>query len=187
MSKSIVTFSGDRFSLDNPNFSIVDIAHALSMNCRFNGHLKSFYSVAQHSCIACEVARKEDELKALLHDAHEAYTTDMPWPFKDKAPGIKELQDAIDSKLYDYFGVDNPYTEAIKKIDIRLGLTEARDLMMNKDIYKTFCAYKDGYRPYPFEIEPMDPIQAESQFLDYYREADADKVICGKINKRYIE
>jgi len=171
--KTIVTFSGKQMDLNNlgdHEFDIRDIAHALSMSCRFNGHLRDFYSVAQHSCIISKMV--DHSLLGLLHDAHEAYTTDMPWPFKNEAPKLKEIQNKIDSYLLpEMVGVaSSDNFKNVKTADIRMGLTEARDLFLSKNEHKNFCAYKDGYRPYDFEIKPWNPKQAECRFLNLYEE-----------------
>jgi uncharacterized protein len=74
-----------------------DIAHALSMTCRFNGHCKVFYSVAEHSVNVAKLVnfaftekphnKAPVVLAALLHDAHEAYVGDVITPMK-KALGV---------------------------------------------------------------------------------------------------
>ena len=72
----IQTYSGKKFWLDPPmwdQIDIIDIAHALSMTCRYGGHSKFFYSVAQHCCLMSRLVPKRLALAALLHDAVEAY------------------------------------------------------------------------------------------------------------------
>jgi uncharacterized protein len=69
----IRTYTGLYINVFNPKpemIEIEDIAHALSFQCRFGGHLPKFYSVAQHS-LNCSYLVKEPALKltALLHDA----------------------------------------------------------------------------------------------------------------------
>ena len=104
---SIKTYTGVMFDPLNPNLELIDIldiAHALSMLCRANGHFRSFYSVGQH-CINCmkeAVARGYSErvqLACLLHDASEAYLSDVTRPVKQELPRYleieKPLQDAI--------------------------------------------------------------------------------------------
>ena len=51
----ITTYTGVHFTPTEPkaeDIRIEDIAHALSMICRGNGHVKTFYSVGEH-CINC--------------------------------------------------------------------------------------------------------------------------------------
>lgn len=103
------TYTGKRFHPNKPStddVDIIDIARALSMQCRFNGHIKRFYSVAEHSVLVSRIVEERysaaakgrwpydrDDLysrakcanivlKALLHDASEAYLGDMVRPLK---------------------------------------------------------------------------------------------------------
>ncbi|MCL4304315.1 HD domain-containing protein [bacterium] len=84
------THSGKRFDIFNPrdeDVCIEDIAHALAHICRFNGHTKKFYSVAEHSLHTARIAAALSTdprvaWAALMHDAHEAYTCDIPKPWR---------------------------------------------------------------------------------------------------------
>ena len=89
----IQTLSGRRVNpLDAAPEDIdpADIARALSNLCRFGGHSKAFYSVAQHSAIVCDLleergATPDELMAALLHDAAEAYLGDLPHPLKHRS------------------------------------------------------------------------------------------------------
>ena len=88
--------------------SLEDIAHALAHQCRYNGHCKSFYSVAEHSVyVAEEIYRKtssyEDAMKGLLHDATEAYLGDMPRPIKALIPQFHEIEAEWHKKIFAHF------------------------------------------------------------------------------------
>lgn len=94
MSDCITTYTGRHIDPVNPDpdmICIEDIAHALSLICRGNGHVQTFFSVGQH-CINCAreaLARGCSDrmaLACLLHDASECYLSDVPRPFK-KTPG----------------------------------------------------------------------------------------------------
>lgn len=81
----ILTYTGRAFDLAAPRadlISTVDIAHSLSMICRFGGHPRRHYSVAQHSLLVAGIVPPEHQLIALLHDATEAYVGDMVRPIK---------------------------------------------------------------------------------------------------------
>lgn len=82
---TITTYTGKVFDYNNPTTSPVcleDIAHALGMLCRFNGHIRRFYSVAQHSVLVSRLVEPRHTLQALFHDAAEAYVGDMVAPLK---------------------------------------------------------------------------------------------------------
>ena len=81
----ILTNSAKPMSLVRPRADLVtpeDIAHSLGHICRFNGHCKHHYSVAQHSLLVASIVPDEDQLPALLHDAAEAFVGDMVQPLK---------------------------------------------------------------------------------------------------------
>jgi hypothetical protein len=79
------TYNGHKFDPMNVGLETIDIndiAHALSLLCRFNGHIKELYSVAQHCVLMSEQVEPKYAFHALLHDAAEAYVSDVPRPFK---------------------------------------------------------------------------------------------------------
>ena len=84
---------------------ITDIAHALSMLCRANGHFKSFYSVGQH-CINCAREAKARgysrrvQLACLLHDASEAYLSDVTRPVKQELPQYKLIEEPLQAAIW---------------------------------------------------------------------------------------
>ena len=88
--KKIKTFTGklvDPMAMTPDDVDIVDIAHALSNECRYAGHCEKFFSVAAHSLnVARDVWLQTQDIEstfiALLHDASEAYLKDMPTPVK---------------------------------------------------------------------------------------------------------
>ncbi|WLY87213.1 hydrolase [Vibrio phage vB_VibM_83AMN] len=87
------------------DIDIIDIAHGLAKECRFNGQIDCFYSVAQHSILACSHAfiNQEDPelcLAILLHDASEAYIKDLPSPVKDLLPQYRKLESVVMAEIY---------------------------------------------------------------------------------------
>lgn len=109
-----------RFYLDAPVFNIEDVAHSLAMNCRFNGHTSEFYSVAQHSLVVS--ALMEDlmlgsPLEGLLHDATEAYMTDVPSPFKQCLPDWRKIDARLEIAARWDFGLPAVKTDGCKIAD----------------------------------------------------------------------
>lgn len=166
----IQTFSGRRFNPTNPNpdaIVIQDIAHALSMQCRFSGHCHQFYSVAQHSVLVSHVCNFEDALWGLLHDAEEAYLVDMPRPLKrsGKLDAFIEFQHKVQKAVCKRFGLPEKEPASVKRADTVLLATEARDLMspLHPD-------WRQPTEPLPFKIEPWSPQQAQENFLKRFNE-----------------
>ena len=107
MSK-IMTYTKKMFDPLQPNAELIDIediAHALSMLCRANGHFKSFYSVAQHSINCMKEAKARGysnriQLACLLHDASEAYLSDVTRPVKAELPRYKEIEVPLQETIW---------------------------------------------------------------------------------------
>ena len=119
----IKTYSGimfDPLCPDTELISIVDIAHALSMLCRANGHFKSFYSVGQHSinCMREAKARgysRKIQLACLLHDASEAYLSDVTRPVKAELPRYREIEIPLQNLIWNKW-LDEPLTPEEERI-----------------------------------------------------------------------
>lgn len=107
------TFTGRRFDPINitvENICLEDIAHSLSLLCRGGGHLKWFYSVAQHSLNCAQEAKarglSERVIKAcLIHDVSEAYASDIIRPVKVHLPQYLEIEESIMNVIYEKFGL----------------------------------------------------------------------------------
>jgi len=123
----IRTFSGKYLDVFNPDpdmICIEDIAHALSNICRFGGHTRHFYSVAQHSVRCCNhFFSIRFSLQALLHDASEAYLLDIPRPIKHRLTNYKETEEQLMTVISQKFGFEWPMNIDVKEEDeIELGL-----------------------------------------------------------------
>lgn len=135
------THSGLRFYPLDPrseDLRIEDIAHALSMLCRFNGHVERFYSVAEHSVIvATAVAQVSRDsrmiLTALLHDASEAYLSDVPRPLKrmPEMEPYRRMERLLEEAIAERFNLFYPLPDSIKYFDHVALMTERRDLVPN--------------------------------------------------------
>jgi hypothetical protein len=133
------TFTGRRFWPLAPrpeDVCIEDIAHALSMICRYNGHTRTFYSVAEHSLLVATAVERYvpsdsyQQLQALLHDAAEAYLCDIVRPIKPALVGYQAAEDRVDLAIGIALGVAiAPKTELIAQCDRRILCDEAQALM----------------------------------------------------------
>jgi hypothetical protein len=164
----IQTYSGRRFNPTDPNpnaIVIQDIAHALSMQCRFSGHCQEFYSVAQHSVYVSYICNTEDALWGLLHDASETYLVDIPRPLKHsgKFGAYIEMESVMQLAICQRFGLDPVEPPSVKIADKVLVATEARDLMGN-----LHCSWRQPKEPLPFKIEAWGPKEAETKFLERF-------------------
>lgn len=134
MSTWIQTCSGEQFYPFEPfrnEFRIEDIAHALGNICRFGGHTREFYSVAQHSVLVSENVRPEHARWGLLHDAAEAFFGDMPTPIKTLMPDYLAAERRTGLQIADAFGihVDAAAFRAVKAADSLILWDEAVALM----------------------------------------------------------
>ena len=105
----ILTYTKKEFYPLEPkiqDIDIIDIAHALSLLCRANGHFKHFYSVGLHSinCAYEAMARGYSNnviLGCLLHDGSEAYLADITRPVKKHLHKYLEVEDVLQSKIFE--------------------------------------------------------------------------------------
>lgn len=135
MTPHIRVFSGrlvNPLDLQQDDIDIVDIAHALSHQCRFTGHTREFYSVAEHSLRGCNLLPLEHRKQFLLHDAAEAYLLDLPSPLKNTTElgtCFKDLEYQIKLAIYTKFGLPIEDDPEITRVDKRLCEIESASLM----------------------------------------------------------
>ena len=147
----------DPFDLKLTDIKIEDIAHALSMKCRFGGHCPVFYSVAQHSVICSYYVSIKEQMAALLHDASEAYISDIPSPVKYRLPDYLALERLVMEKIADVFQFEYPLSDEAHSIDKTVLEWEWDHIMSN-----------DRMGLLPRWFIPMSPEKAEGLFLSYY-------------------
>lgn len=166
----VQTYSGIRFSPLNPNIDAIviqDIAHALSMMCRFSGHIKRFYSVAQHCVLVSYLCDSADALYGLLHDASEAYLVDLPSPLKRSGQfeTLKGYENILQAMIYKRFGLSEQEPKSVKVADTKMLYTESRDLFK---VMRSDWEMKE--EPYPFKIEPLSQQDAKNLFMKRFFE-----------------
>jgi len=167
----IQTYTGRKFWPLDPrpeDVDIRDIAHALSLTCRFCGHIREFYSVAQHSVMVMEHCPPQYRLWGLLHDAAEAYLSDLCAPVKRslKAAGqmfYHDAEDRVMDAVCARFGLAPQMPPIVKEIDVRALYTE-------KVLFNIELKWMDGPAPLPCAIEPWMPERAEREFLTRFTE-----------------
>lgn len=170
----IYTVSGRKFyPLDPRGEDIVveDIGHALSNLCRFTGHVKEFYSVAEH-CLRVSLLLEDQgynnriQLGGLLHDASEAYLSDISTPVKCDSllAGYRAAEHQLELVIADALDCPEIFEGAVKRADTTLLVTEARDVLC-QGFYESF---KPMAHPLNEVVFPMGPELARAKFLDRY-------------------
>jgi uncharacterized protein len=153
-----------------------DIARALSNLCRFGGHSKAFYSVAQHSVIVCDLleargATADELMAALLHDAAEAYLGDVPHPIKhrsDLGAAFRVAEKRLEAVIAERFALPDA-AGRIKPLDRALLATERRTFSAETWHWPEL----EGIEPLDIELVAWSPDEAADAFARRYAELDA--------------
>lgn len=171
-----MVYSGAMFDIANPeldDFKIEDIAHALSNMCRYGGHSKFYYSVAQHSFYASYMVQPKMAMASLMHDATEAYMHDLPRPLKALLPDYKKMENTLGCQIALAFGLPVGAFEDpdIKVVDDKLMALEATVMCNNPHAIFAWVGHPDASI---FDVdrrfEPWEPPRAEKMFLDRYHD-----------------
>lgn len=165
------TYTGEMFDVFSPNkeqIVLKDISHALSMLCRFGGHSRNFYSVAEHSFLIAEYFedRREYDLAraALLHDATEAYMGDVIRPLKLHWPLYRQTEEYLQGLIFTKFNLPPEMPPEVKAADLRICNDERAALLHERPWTPEIDAL-----PYlDVEIHSWFPIQAEQNFMDMF-------------------
>ncbi len=170
----ICTYTGKKFYPLNPAFNdvdIEDIAHALANITRFTGHTKEFYSVAQHSVLVSYECDQNDALAGLLHDASEAYISDIASPLKSspEMKFYKIIENNIQNVVNTKFNLPILMPKSVKIADVKLLVSEIRDLMNNT--HKECYSFIDNWdNVVSYKIIPLPPHKAKQLFLQRFYE-----------------
>lgn len=177
MADYITTYSKIQFTPLSPkaeDILIEDIAHALSMMTRANGHFPEFYSVGQHSIACHEEAKarnysKKVQMACLLHDASEAYISDITRPVKKNLQTYLSVEDILQSMIYEKF-LSEPLTEEEKQLvsnvdDTLLHYEFLYYMDMELHESKPLLVSSPKFKTLPFEL-------VEERFLNAYKACD---------------
>lgn len=186
---SILTNSGELFwpmDARANEVCIHDIAHSLSNMCRFAGHIKRFYSVAQHCVLVSQLIENSSsklglntpyhQLVGLTHDASEAYLVDIPRPIKRFLPGYVRMEQKLQRVIAEAFGVHmerkdgktiTDYdTDWLKKADNLALAIEAHNLVNDpRKLWSVEAQFGFKIRTH---LEPWCPFEAKQHFLHRY-------------------
>ncbi len=172
----IQTYTGRKFFPFAPNtidVDIIDIAHALSNICRFNGHSQHFYTVAQHSCIVARQCAPQNKLWGLLHDAAEAYIQDLVRPIKRAmGRGVYEQAEAqLQLAIAEKFNLPTTLPEEVKYWDDVILRTEQRDIMISASGEAHEWHWERPVEPLPDaqRIYPWPQHIIEQYFMEEYK------------------
>jgi hypothetical protein len=138
-----------------------DIAHALSMLCRYGGHCRRFYSVAEHSVLLSHVVSAEDARWALLHDASEAYIVDVPRPLKPFLAGYAAAEEAIMAAVCRRFGLPEAMPPRVKAADRSILTDEMMQAMETPPV-----PWSTAGEPLGVTLQFWTPDIARERFLD---------------------
>lgn len=164
------TYTGRAFYPLDPRPEDVDpadIAHALSMICRYGGHVRQFYSVAEHCVLLSDAVAPENALWALLHDATEAYVGDMIRPLKVSMPAYKAVEDCVMVAICYRFGLPTTCPAEVKRADLRI-MRDERDALMSAAPQP--WGSLDDVPALGVDVEGWAPDDAERRYLNRLRE-----------------
>lgn len=166
----IETKNGIAFHFLDPQpeeINVWDIAWSLSNQCRYTGHVQKFYSVAEHCCLLYDYAKASgvtDKLllrTILMHDASEAYLTDIARPIKAHIPDYKKLEVRIEQAVADKYSLMYPFPQEVRELDTRILMDERAQAMEPSNNVWGVVA-----EPLEVELQFWDPPTA----YDAYRE-----------------
>lgn len=172
----IQTFSGLRFNPfvpDPDQIVIEDIAQSLANQCRFGGHCRKFYSVAQHSCLLADLVAKEGgdvtmQLWALLHDAAEAYLVDLPHPLKHHSTlgaRFRDAESALQAVILARFNLPSARPPLLNATDRALLAAEKQVLTAQAWEWPEL----NGVEAAAVAVQPWLPARAAREFMTRYK------------------
>jgi hypothetical protein len=170
------TYTGGAWFFADPkpgDVNIIDIAHALSQLCRFGGHSRNFYSVAEHSVYVSLLVPPEFALQGLLHDATEAYVVDVPRPLKHMLSNYADFEGKAWQAIAERFGLPVDMDPSVKVADNEILLAERDQLLLEPPLPWTWA---NDIVPANVRIDCLSPRVAKDFFLRRFSELHAGRI-----------
>ena len=171
----IATFTKKQFFLLEPRIEdvdIVDIAHALSLQCRWTGHCQYHYSIAQHSYYCSFLGPQNEAFDRLMHDAAEAYIGDLNRPLKhytEAGVAYRRQETIVQDVIAERFGFSKIEPPSVKIADNSMMYAEKKQIMGY-----AFEEPQEEIHQYDVEngivIESWTSKYAETMFLERFKE-----------------
>lgn len=175
-SRMITTFSGRVMNPLEPSpddFCLIDIAHSLSMKCRYGGHCRFFYSVAQHLVLCAEVARRAgcDPRWALMHDAAESYLADITRPVKSQLVGFEAMELRLLRAVAEWLGLPDPdpLPVFVTAIDDQMIAAEWK-VLMPETVTKSFADVPASSPVNDIVIVPWTLEESKAKFVSMFNQ-----------------
>ncbi len=171
----IKTYTGIYFNpleIKQEHIAIEDIAHSLSLQCRGGGHIKHFFSVAQHS-INCSLEAsnrgysKRVQLACLLHDASEAYISDITSPVKRQLSQYIEIEKMIQGQVWSAYFKEPLNQSEFEKVDL------IDELMLYHELYHLLqeeITISNTLLEIRLNLETKDFKDVEMEFIEIFKE-----------------
>lgn len=189
MNPTIQLASGGYWDIWDPEstLGVVDIetiAHALSNICRFTGHTRKFYSVAQHAVLCSRIEPEKYAYAKLMHDIAEAMLNDVASPLKRLLPDYKNIEANNEGALLPHFGIDHADTDLhheVKRADLVMLATEKRDLMPACPDGATEWVWlrQGGFHSLPDVIRPWGHVKSKHAFLARFYDLCPERFLVG--------
>lgn len=163
------TYTGRAFYPADPrpeDVDPIDIAHALSLTCRYGGHVRQMYSVAEHCVLMSHAVPPRAAAWALLHDATEAYVGDVIRPIKAFMPEYRDMEYRLMGVIRERFGLSHAFPYAVREADNRILLDERAALMAEPP--RPWAV--EHLQPLGVDIRGWEPDEAEWRYRTRLRE-----------------